>query len=167
MAENLPPVPFRAQVLDSLGRFTPVWADWFKILFNRVGGHISSTNDEIVDRFPVVTADITNEAVTFAKMLGTDWTKDTSTSGYTKLPNGLYLQWGVTASLNSDTTTSVSLPATFPNACLQVLICPQANSASSTTATGHWGTGNYSTAAFDLYNRTSISLTFNYFAMGY
>jgi hypothetical protein len=44
-----------------------------------------------------------------------------STNGYTKLPNGLILQWGSAA----NTTTSYSFATTFPNACLQVL--PQFN----------------------------------------
>lgn len=110
---------------------------------------------------------IGNGVVSFAKMLSTDWTKDTSASGYTKLPNGIYLQWGVTGSLSTGTTNSISFPTSFPNACRQVVTSPNGNSASSTVATGHWGTGNYSTSGFDLYNRTSISLTFSYLAVGY
>jgi hypothetical protein len=110
---------------------------------------------------------IANNAVSFIKMLSTDWTKDTSASGYTKLPNGLYIQWGVTGSYTTGTTNAVSFPIAFPTACRQVIAGIQGNSASSTASTGTWGTGNYSTTGFDLYNRTSLTFTFNYMAVGY
>lgn len=110
---------------------------------------------------------IANDAVSFIKQLSTDWTKSTNASGYQKLPSGIYIQWGVTGSISSGTTSSISLPVAFPTACRQVVAGIQGNSASATTATGHWGTGNYSTTAFDLYNRTSLAFTFNYFAVGY
>lgn len=89
------------------------------------------------------------------------------TAGYQILPGGLYLQWGTTASLNSGTTTSISLPIAFPTACLTVLLTPKNNSASATAATGHPGTGNYTVSAFDLYNRASVALVFNWVAVGY
>lgn len=38
-------------------------------------------------------------------------------NGYTKLFNGLILQWGV-ATVASDVTTNITMPTTFPNACL-------------------------------------------------
>lgn len=113
------------------------------------------------------TTTIANDAVNFAKLLSTDWTNSKASSGYQKLASGLYLQWGVTSSLGSGTTTSISFPIAFPTACLQVLCGVRNNSAVATTTTGQWGNGNYSTSAFDLYNRTSGSLTFNYFAVGY
>lgn len=110
---------------------------------------------------------IANNAVSFIKLLSTDWTKSAASSGYQKLPSGIYIQWGATGSIATATTSSVSFPASFPTACLQVVVGAQGNSASSVLATGHYGSGNYSTTAFDLYNRTSISLTFNYIAVGY
>lgn len=108
-----------------------------------------------------------DNGIPFVKLLSTDWTKSANASGYQKLPSGVYIQWGVTASLNSGTTTSISLPVAFPTSCLQVVTGIQGNSAVSTASTGQWGTGNYSTTAFDLYNRTSVALTFNYIAVGY
>ena len=44
----------------------------------------------------------------------------TGTSGYQLLPSGLILEWGNTGSITNDTATSISLPHTFPNACLSV-----------------------------------------------
>lgn len=110
---------------------------------------------------------IANDAVSFVKQLSTDWTKSTATSGYQKLPSGLYIQWGITSSLATGTTTTITLPTAFPTACLQVIPGVRNNSAVVTTSTGQWGSGNYTTTAFDLYNRTSVSLTFNYLAVGY
>lgn len=42
----------------------------------------------------------------------------TGTSGYQLLPSGLILQWLSTGSIVNDTSTAVSLPFTFPHACL-------------------------------------------------
>lgn len=109
---------------------------------------------------------IANNAVSFIKMLSTDWTKSTSTTGYTKLPNGIVIQWGVTGTLNTGTTNTVSFPLAFPTACLQVVPGVYNNSAAATTTTGQWGTGNYGTSSFDLYNRTSINQVFNWIAVG-
>lgn len=91
----------------------------------------------------------------------------TDANGYQKLPSGIYLQWGVTASLGSGTTTAVSFPVAFPTACRQVIAGVRDNSGVATTATGQWGTGGYGTTGFSLYNRTSVALTFNWFAVGY
>lgn len=88
-------------------------------------------------------------------------------SGYTKLPGGLVVQWGITGSLSSATTTSTSFPLEFPTNCLQVWLGVRNNSAVATAATGTWGTGGYSATAFDLYNRASVALAFNWVAIGY
>jgi hypothetical protein len=202
-------------MLNDLGLINQAWADWFTKAFQRMGGHISYTNDE-----SIITERIEDEAVTaaklaasvagdglsggagsalsvstdnstlevsgdqvrakdlgitpaklagsipFAKFLSTDWSSSHASGGYQKLPSGLYLQWGVTGSLSSGTTTSTSFTTAFPTACLQVFASVRNNSAVATGANGQWGTGNYSTTAFDLYNRTSVALTFNWFAIG-
>lgn len=110
---------------------------------------------------------IANGSVNFAKMLGSDWTKSAAASGYTKLPNGMYMQWGVTGIIASGTNTGVTFPTAFPTACLQVIVGIQGNSATITSTTGQWGSGSYTTAGFDLYNRTSSAYVFNYMAVGY
>ncbi len=88
-------------------------------------------------------------------------------TGYQKLPGGVVIQWGVTGSLLSGSSNVVSLPTAFETGCLQVLAGVRDNSAVSTAATGQWGTGNYTVSAFNLYNRTSVALTFNWLAIGY
>jgi hypothetical protein len=103
----------------------------------------------------------------FAKFLGTDWTNSISTSGSQKLPSGLILKWGVTASINSATNSTITFGSAFPTACRQVIAGIQGNSAGSSAATGQWGTGGYTTAQFDLYNRTSSAYTFNWIAVGH
>lgn len=109
---------------------------------------------------------VKDSGIPFVKLLASDWAASGAASGYFKLPSGLYVQWGVTGSYATATTTSVSFPTAFPTACRQVIVGVSGNSASSVAGTGHYGTGNYSTSAFDLYNRTSLTLTFNYIAVG-
>jgi hypothetical protein len=92
---------------------------------------------------------------------------DKSANGYQRLPGGVTLQWGVTASLNSGTSTAITFPLAFSTSCLAVFLTPKNNSAVATTATGQGGTGNYSVTGFDLYNRASVALTFNWFAIGH
>lgn len=115
----------------------------------------------------ISTAKIADGAASFVKLLSTDWSSSNAASGYQKLGSGIYLQWGVTASIGSGTNTAQTFPIAFPTACRQVVAGIQGNSAGSTIATGHFGTGNYSTTGFDMYNRTSASYVFNWIAVGY
>lgn len=48
-------------------------------------------------------------------------------TGYTKLPNGLILQWGVSYFSDTDTLRTVTFPIAFPNGCLNAIIAPQYN----------------------------------------
>lgn len=89
-----------------------------------------------------------------------------ASSGYQRLPSGLIIQWGTSASLGSATTTGITFSKVFPNGCFQVILSIKDNPAGSTAATGHFGSGNYSATGFDLYNRTSASYAFNWLAVG-
>ncbi len=80
-----------------------------------------------------------------------------STSGYQKLPGGLILQWGYTA---SGVTT---FPIAFPNAALQAYALPQSASTSS-YAPSHSNIINLTTTGF---TRTTTSLPIRWFAIGY
>ena len=159
MAEKLPPVPYQARVVDDNGLLSPPWADWFKQLFARSGGHLA-TGD-------ILTARLATDAVTFVKLLAADWASTQSTSGYQKLGSGLYIQWGVEASLASEGTDSVSFSVTFPTACLIGFVTIKDNSGVAKTATGQMGLGNYSTTGMDIYNRTSVAQVFNWLAVGH
>lgn len=52
-----------------------------------------------------------------------------SASGYTKLANGLMIQWGA----DTGSSTTISLPTTFPTACLYVIASATATATSTTT----------------------------------
>lgn len=60
-------------------------------------------------------------AVDYSKMLPTDWANSKTSNGYTKLPNGLILQWGTTGTIvsGSNETDNFSIP--FPTNCFQVI----------------------------------------------
>lgn len=47
MAANLPPVPYKAPVLDQTGFLTSAWAGFFEQLFKRVGGNNAPSIDEL------------------------------------------------------------------------------------------------------------------------
>lgn len=87
-------------------------------------------------------------------------------SGYQQLGSGLYIQWGVTASILSGVNSTITFPIAFPAACFQVLASIRDNSADVTTGTGHVGTGGYTASNFGLYNRTSSAYVFNWVAIG-
>jgi hypothetical protein len=108
---------------------------------------------------------IADNSVNYAKLFQDDWTANTAINGYTKLPNGIYFHWG-SVTVGSGATGSVSFVTAFPVACRVVVASPFGNNATSTASTGSWGTGNYSTTGFDLYNRTTLALDFRWMAVG-
>jgi hypothetical protein len=114
-----------------------------------------------------VSTTISNDAVSFIKLLSNDWSNVKNASGYQKLPSGVFIQWGVTSSLSSATANTITFPIAFPTACRQVIAGIQGNSASATTETGHYGTGAYTASNFALYNRTTSAYIFNYIAVGF
>lgn len=165
---DLPQVPWNDQLIGDNGKLTPIWADWFKELYFRNGRERAFSNSELYDELYEI--DVANRIddgdINFAKLLGTDWTLSGGASGYQKLGSGLYVQWGVTSSVASGATESVAFGTSMPNNLWQAYAGVRDNSAVATTATGQWGTGNYTTSGFDIYNRTSVALTFNWWAVG-
>lgn len=209
MSTNLPPVPHQSEMIDDNGRVLPVWADWFKQIFSRVGGNVAPTNNELL---PVTTARINSAAVTadkiaaavagnglsggagtplavnvdgstiaisgdtlsvpnggipFAKLLGTDWSSSAASSGYLKLPSGLYIQWGITGAVGSAGFASVTFPIAFPNACLQAIAGIRNIPGGSIVNSGHYATTAYSASSFQISNQTSATYTFNWMAIGF
>jgi hypothetical protein len=51
------------------------------------------------------------------------FTQNLTANGWTKLPNGLILQWGTTGTLAQNATINVNLPITFPNGFLFADAC--------------------------------------------
>jgi hypothetical protein len=100
-------------------------------------------------------------------------TESRGTSGYTKLPSGLYLQWGVVtiagSSLVSDTQT-VTFPIAFPGGPLLVLPCGQGAAtpvAGATFSASSPGTTNYTFGwSVETANDMLGGTTVNYIAIG-
>jgi hypothetical protein len=86
-----------------------------------------------------------------------------NSNGYIKFVGGMILQWGAVA-VNSDSTTSISFPTSFPTACRQV-VAVSATSANSQYLNGGAVTG-FSTTAFTLFIYGPAS-TWRWFAVGY
>ncbi len=82
---------------------------------------------------------------TISGILTASLTGSLATSGYTKLPNGLYIQWG-SISLSDGTVT---FPITFPNSLYTVTVgCSNVN----------WiGLSSLTTASFYVTQRTNVS----------
>jgi hypothetical protein len=89
-----------------------------------------------------------------------------SSNGYQKLPSGLIIQWGGTASVPSGSNISVTYPIAFPNAALSVSMTPAVGS-NIGIAYGY-GASLTSASAFTAYSFASGGgLTFRYTAIGY
>ena len=54
-------------------------------------------------------------------------------NGYTKLPNGMIMQWGSSASIGAAASTVVTFPIAFPTACLNVQATASQDSATADT----------------------------------
>jgi hypothetical protein len=85
-----------------------------------------------------------------------------NSNGYQKLPSGLIIQWGKFTSTVSNSSTAVTFPIAFPNACLSV-----------TGGTNGTSVNQYASSAFSITN-TGCSITNNtagtiitYIAIGY
>lgn len=47
MSNKVPPIPFRAQLLDEFGNISQIWGDFFKQCRARIGGAVAPSNDEL------------------------------------------------------------------------------------------------------------------------
>ena len=86
-----------------------------------------------------------------------------NSNGYIKFVGGMILQWGAVA-VNSNSTTSVSFPTSFPTACRQVVVTT-ATTENTAYVNGGAVTG-FSTTAFTLFIFYKAS-TWRWFAVGY
>lgn len=82
----------------------------------------------------------------------TEFTQSLATNGYTKLPNGLILQWGSRPIGTGN--VSVTFPLTFPTACTAVVVSGNYNGASwadtvtSKSTTGFSGWAQYTASTY-------------------
>jgi len=102
---------------------------------------------------------------TWALSEGIGATKDlTGTDGYVKLPGGVIMQWGE-VSVGGDSTATITWPLTFPNACIQAVICHGYAAATGSDALA--AIYNLSTTGATARNGTNSTSTMRYFAIGY
>lgn len=119
----------------------------------------SSTNSFVINS----TSISTNVTTTFANVVVSSVNVSTinllgssiSTTGYTKLPNGLLMQWGTVSANSSAGTITFTTP--FAAAPYSVILTPQTN-----VATDEAVTSTNTTAASV---RTSVATTYNFYYM--
>lgn len=90
-------------------------------------------------------------------------TSSLGTNGYSRLPNGLLLQWGTSASIGQDSSGSVTFPIAFTTLYC-VTITPRAS-----TNTGGGGADNItasSTTGFTISHGADGTATFYWMAIG-
>lgn len=92
-----------------------------------------------------------------------------ATNGYQKLPSGLIIQWG-SATINGDTSASITYPLAFPNSVLATF----ATLGASLNGTYEYGigispqAGSKTTATITVItNQPSVALGCNWLAIGY
>lgn len=86
-------------------------------------------------------------------------------SGFQKLPGGLILQWGVTASIPTDSSLAITFPLAFPTACFVGF----ANSTSVVNVSGvniAGGASGFTTAGMSINNDANPAV-FTWFAIGH
>lgn len=95
-----------------------------------------------------------------------------STNGYAKLPGGLIIQWGVTASYSAEGSKSITFPIAFPNAIFVGGATPDLPAASSAQDAFAQVFGK-STTGMSIYMQypssgsTTWGMTADWFAFGY
>ena len=90
-----------------------------------------------------------------ARRLELDFRSSKSQNGYTYLPNGLILQWGVAINVGGNSTQSVTLPITYPNAIWMT------QATAGTTANINEPVNSYSQTTSSITVRNSSSTTVN------
>ena len=85
-----------------------------------------------------------------------------TTSGYSRLPNGLLLQWGSVVA--NSTSGTITFPITFAATPYSVQITPQSTGGTN-TAVGHAVTATTTTTA-TVRNTNAVSFTYYYMALG-
>ena len=82
-------------------------------------------------------------------------------NGYTKLPNGLIMQWA-TLNLPPTDETSIYLPISFPNKILSMYATPRGN-----RANGAWSIPWWDTRTIKVWNGSNIEINYYVLAIGY
>lgn len=102
--------------------------------------------------------------------VGQTFDSSLSENGWCRLPNGLILQWGVTAPLNTDTSVNISFPIQFPSSCLNMTASPRAVNPQSYIGSTSAYTSNVTRNGATLTNDSSDqreAFAITWFAIGY
>jgi len=84
---------------------------------------LSNVNDsDILNKLKNVDGEGSGLDADLLRGLPADFSCDLSENGYTRLPNGLIIQWGKYAGSGSYGWAWITFPITFPNACLGVWV---------------------------------------------
>lgn len=86
-------------------------------------------------------------------------------NGYVKLPSGIIMQWGTSASVAVGVITAVTFPIAFPTAVASVQY--MANVSGNTLAQQQAGVSSKTTSGFSLWPFNSTTGTYSWFAIGY
>lgn len=71
MAEVVPPVPFKAEVVNENGYISPAWAGFIKQLYSRIGGPVALSNTDLttyIGSIPTLQASVTSLTSTVATL---------------------------------------------------------------------------------------------------
>jgi hypothetical protein len=83
------------------------------------GTVVGTSDSQTLTNKTIDGSQLVSSSVAFAKLLSTDWSSSLATSGYQKLPSGLYVQWGTYALVTSG--AAQNFPIAFPNACFCIV----------------------------------------------
>lgn len=95
----------------------------------------------------------------------TGFTQSLASPGWTQLPNGLILQWGVASSIAQDGYATGSFPVTFPTAVLGFFTT--INAGFNSAGSGNDGGYATSTGAWYIYHGSDSTSNVGYFAIGH
>lgn len=85
-------------------------------------------------------------------------------NGWTKMPNGLLLQWGTTVSIPAGSNANVFFPVAFSVGTLQALVTAQQSANGNTPVCGGWQSGDVN--SFTLRNLSTIASQFTWLMIG-
>lgn len=91
--------------------------------------------------------------------------KSLSANGYQKLPGGLTIQWGTSGSISGFGSGTVTLPTAFASTFASVVITAKSNASGQSEA--NVNAAQIDLSSFTINNRTSVTQTFSWIAIGY
>ena len=106
-----------------------------------------------------------NKAYVDSKTSSGGYTQSFGSPGWTKLPNGLIIQWGRTPYLNKSTRGTVTFPITFPNSIFTAIVSRQSTLIG--TGMNSWAIANLFRAEMDVTNGTGEEGYAYYIAIGH